>query len=347
MLRIDMLRKVGMGVVVLSAASGCLRRKETINVLPDGKVSIEVEYDGEPGDFETADALPGEESGWRVNRHTKVEGDGKESVTLSGERTFAAGEELPGRFSVKGDPDADLYLAFPTTVQSETRPDGVYFHFRRVYSARPWAYVQFWQDRFFDDSIKKIGEKSPEEMTHDERVQLVQAFAGFELFKQVELARVALKESIPDLGQDAWLLARSKLIAVGEKMDWNEFVDRVVMLDAEPRDKTFEDESKRLVSQSLDGFRKTLREAGHLSDDQMERFEAALARAQKGFTITKESGGHQFEILVHMPGEIVAHNADKIDDDGAAVWEFDGNAFRDRPFELMMTSKLPKGRDER
>jgi len=343
----EFLKKVGMGAVILAAVGGCLRRKETINLQPDGKVSIAVEYVGEPDDFQTADALPSEGSDWRVSCETKVEGEGKESVMLSGERTFEAGEKLPGRFAAKGDPDADLCLAFPTTIRKVTRPDGVYVHFRRVYTARPWAYVQYWQDRFFDDSVKKIGEKSPEEMTHDERVQLVKAFAGFELLKQVELARAALAESVPDLEQDAWLGARTGLLGVGEEMNWDEFVDRVITLDAEERDKTFEEESKRLVCDSLAGFRKTLHEAANFSADQKERFETALTRAQKRFTITKETGGHQFEILVHMPGEIVAHNADKIDDDGAAVWEFDGSAFRDRPFELMMTSKLPRDREER
>ncbi len=346
MLRNELIGAVAIGAVVLAAAGGCLLRKETITIKPDGAVTIALAYEGESKEFETADALPSEESGWAVTRTTKTEENGKETSTRSAERTFAAGEELPGSFAKKRDPDADLYLAFPTTIRREKRADGVYLHFRRVYTPRPWAHVQFWQDQFFDDSVKKIGEKSPDEMTHDERVQLVKAFAGFEIFKQVELVRQALRECDADLKQDAWLHARAALLKVGEDTDWGAFVDRVANLGAEERDKTFEEESKRIVQDSLDAFRRTLRTAADYGDGPMERFEAAFAKAKKRYEITSQTGGHGFEIRVHMPGEVVAHNADKIDDDGAAEWEFDGSIFRDRAYELMITSKLPKDREE-
>lgn len=347
MSRNELIGAVAIGAVVLAAAGGCLRRKETITIKPDGTVTIAQEYEGESKEFETADALPCEESGWPVTRTTKTEENGKETSALSAERTFAAGEDLPASFAKKHDPDTDLYLAFPTTIRREKRADGVYLHFRRVYAPRPWAYVQLWQDNFIDDSVKKIGEKSPEEMTRDERVQLVKAFAGFEMFKQLEIVHQALRECDADLKQDAWLRARAALLKVGEDMDWGAFVDRVANLAAEERDKTFEEESKRIVQNELDAFRRTLRTAADYGDGPMERFEAAYTRAKKQYAITNDTGGHAFEIRVHMPGEIVAHNADKIDDDGAAEWEFDGNAFRDRPYELMITSKLPKDSDER
>ena len=346
MLRNELIWAAAIAVLVLTAA-GCLRRKETITLKPDGVVTIALEYEGESKEFEIADALPSEKNGWPVTRTTKTEENGKETSTLSAERTFAAGEELPGSFARKHDPDADLHLAFPTTIRREKRADGVYLHFRRVYTPRPWAYVQFWQDQCFDDTVKKIGEKSPDEMTHDERVQLVKAFAEFEMFKQVEIVRQALRECDADLKQDAWLNARKALLKVGEDMDWGAFVDRVANLGAEERDKTFEEESKRIVQDSLDAFRHALRPAADYGDVQMERFEAAYARAKKQYTITNELGGHGFQVRVLMPGEVVAHNADKIDDDGAAEWEFDGGVFRDRCYELMITSKLPKDSDER
>ncbi|MDO8630126.1 MAG: hypothetical protein Q7R41_06495, partial [Phycisphaerales bacterium] len=154
-------------------------------------------------------------------------------------------------------------------------------------------------------------------------------------------------ESDRDLSQDAWLCARAALLKVGEGVNWDAFVDRVVNLSEDERNQTFEQESQRIVQDSLEAFRRALRAAANYGDSPMERFEAAYNRANKRYTITNKLGGHEFRILVHMPGEVVAHNADKMDDDGAAFWEFGGNAFRDRPYELMITSKLPKDGEER
>ena len=72
----------------------------------------------------------------------------------------------------------------------------------------------------------------------------------------------------------------------------------------------------------------------------MQQFELAYERAKKEFDVTDALGGHHFEICVTMPGSIVAHNADKDIDQGEVCWDFGGDAFRDRPVELMITSRV-------
>ena len=73
---------------------------------------------------------------------------------------------------------------------------------------------------------------------------------------------------------------------------------------------------------------------------QISQFESAFARAERFHQISSDLRGHAFEIHIHMPGEIVAHNADEWSEDGGALWAFDGRAFRDRPYELLAISRV-------
>jgi hypothetical protein len=325
----------------MGLAGGCLERKETIRVAPDGGVHVEIQYSGEPEQMETADALPSDASGWPVRRDVELDKDGKEVVTLTAERRFQPREDLPRNFAPKDDPDADLYLQFPTSVQIERRDDGLYMHFRRTYLPRAWANIQYWQDQIIDDDIKKRADKPVEEMSEEDRVMIVKAFAGFEFYKQLELLSVAMRRLGAEVPQDVWLRARAALLETAEATDWDAVVARVVGLPEDQRDKAFEAESQKLLEGTHRAFAAELAAAGKFSELQMERFEAAFTRAKKEHQITHELSAHAFKTTVFMPGEVVAHNADKIDDDGAAEWEFGGDAFRDRPFEMMITSKLP------
>ena len=217
-----------------------------------------------------------------------------------------------------------------------------------MYAPRDWAYVQLWADLGLDDNIKKLGEKKPEELTHEERVQIIKAFAGVEGYKQMELAQRALKESDEHLKPDHWLMARKALLNVYEEsVDWDEIARRVENLSNEERDQTFERESKRILEEAHQAFVGSLKRDAGYDREQIAKFEAAYERAKKYYDITNQLGGHAFEIHVTMPGTLVAHNGDKADDDGTVKWEFDGKAFRDRPYELLVTSRLPLDRDEK
>jgi hypothetical protein len=329
-------------------ALGCVKRKETLIVKPDGAVTVTIEYEGDKGDFDKGDAMPSEKGGWKVSRELRTEENKKEEVHLTGERTFKPGEELPGSYAAPNDPDAGLYLKFPTTLTRERRKDGVYLHLRRMYLPREWAYVQFWADAHIDDNIKKLGEKKPEELTHEERVQILKAFASVEAYKQMELAQRALKDADPTFKPDHWLLARAALMKVyEEKVDWDALAKRHENTPQEDQDEQFERESQRISGQAHQAFLGSLHRDAEYDADHLAKFDAAYERAKRYYDITNQLGGHGFQLHVQMPGTIVAHNGDGLDDDGSVKWEFDGKAFRDRPYELMVTSRLPLDRDEK
>ncbi len=334
-------RIAAFGCLALMVAAGCLKRKETITIASDGSTTIRLHYTGTPSDFKTADALPAAASGWPIE--VAVTTDGKdETQTRVAQRTFAAGQPLPRTFAAEDDPDADLYLDFPTTVRTERRADGVYYHYRRTYQPRKWAYVRYWQEHFINEDIDKLGRKPAEELTLDERIRLFKAFAASISHEKMEMARAALAQCDPDLPADHWLMARRALLDVYAGLDYAALVRNSDGLSEEERNAHFDRLGREIEDRALSGLVACLRATAGYDDVAVGRFETEYERAKRQFDITNQLGGHGFEIRVKMPGEILAHNADRVDADdaGAVVWEFDGKAFRDRPYELSVTSRV-------
>lgn len=320
-------------------AGGCLERKETVVVGADGGVTIKIRYEGKEEELNTLDALPKEENGWTVSRGEHKDKEDKETHFLTAEQSFKPGAALPRSYAAEDDRDRALYTDFPTTLRIERRADGTYYHFARVYSPRRWAYVQFWEAQALDDDVKKLAEKKADELTREERVRLMKAFGDFEAMRQVELAQAAAAALGDALPQDRWLGARRAALDVYENLDYDALAAELETLDAEARDRRTEEEVTRLLERARGAMMEALNTGG-CREDCAEMFARALKRATREYDITAQVGGHAFRIAVHMPGEIVAHNADKVDDDGEAIWEFTGEAFRDRSYELRVTSRV-------
>lgn len=321
------------------AASGCLERKETITVMHDGSAEIALAFTGETKDFKTADSLPSAAAGWDVTWEIrKKKGDDEERV-LHSRRVFAAGTELPGSYAADDDADGDLAVAFPTTVDIEERPDGTYYHFRRTYTPRAWSNVRFWNDYFIDDDIKKLGDKPSEDLTMEERVKIMRALTNIEAYEQVEHARTALGEIDPELSQDRWLAVRRAVLDVYDTIDLAAFVRQYEDLAQEERDKVIDAEGERYEALAKDAMVRALQDGAGYDNGAAAAFLNAYDRADRRYKITNQVGGHKFIITVQMPGEIVDHNAQKVDENGAH-WEFDGSAFRDRAYPLMITSRV-------
>lgn len=340
--------------------AGCLKRTEKIMVHRDGRVSIALQYEGDPAEYDARDAMPNKTTWREVTYRTEIGDDGKETRFLTARQDFAPKAQLPESYAEPGDPDADLYTRFPTTLSIERRGDGTYYHFRRVYEPRRWAYVQYWHDLCINDDVKKITEKPIEELTRLEQIRLIKALVRIEAFKQIEFAKAALAGCEPDLPSERWLVARRALLRsyeeVGLFVDQYEpqphsdgennvstidsVIDRCGALLQEARDECYAQEGHRLLTNGYDALTNVLKGDAALGTARMHRFDLAYQRAKKEFEITDALGGHHFEICVTMPGSIVAHNADNDTDQGEVCWNFGGDAFRDRPVELMITSRV-------
>jgi len=358
---------IGCTTLVSLPLAGCLERKETITVTQDGRVKMEFKYKGDPADFEGGDAMPSEAVMDRIAINREVNNDGDEEVNLEAERSFEPGEMLLDSFAVAGGPDGDLYLRFPTSLTMERRDGGTYYHFARTYEARPWAYVQYWQDFIMQGDTQKLADKPVEELTLDERVELIRSFAGIEAFKQVEFAKAALAECAPGLPQHHWLMARQNLLHVFaadgmlpdkrtlDLFGHGDYLDSLVarcdaLADGE-RDACYEQEAERVLSLSYQALVQSLRDNAGFKDADVAAFDRAYVRAQRRYEITNLLGGHHFEVCVKMPGRIIAHNADDVEDldeetgiGTEACWGMEGKGVRDRQFEMMVTSFVPASR---
>lgn len=350
----------------LTALAGCVLREEKIQIAKDGSAVVELEISGTPAELANADALPSAKSGWAVQQRIEQDKD-EEKLFLTTERSFAPGETWPSTFAAPSDPDGDLSLAFPTELRVEDRPDGVYYFFHRVYTPRNWAYVQYWQDVFFDEEVQKLGEKPVEELTREERRSIIQAFASFEAFKQAEFARTALAECAPDLSmtdrlaarqalldvyKNYGLLARSLRLNIFDKEDEPVYaiMDRCSFSTEQARDACYDAEASRLLKEAHSAVTAKLRGDLGFKPGQVARYERAFDRARRRYEITNQLGGQHFEVTVELPGEVIAHDGDDASFDEAegmsgVVWRFEGNAFRDRTHELTVVSRVAKESD--
>jgi hypothetical protein len=332
-------------VAGILAAPGCVLRKEAIRVSADGSATIDLEISGTEDELAGEDAMPSERSGWSIVRRIEKEGD-EEKVVLESRRVFEARESLPRTFAAKDDPNAGLYLDFPTTIQMEQRGDGLYYVFRRSYTPRRWGYVQFWQEQLFDDNIRKLAEKPVEDLSRDEKMQIVQAFSGLEAYKQLTFAEEALKKLSADVPLEAGLWARRALLDVYEEDNafFGSVLDRCEPLPKDDQNDCFLRESERILQEGRIAYVDSLRNQARVNDAQLDRFSRACDWEKRYYEVTDQLGGHAFEIDVYLPGEIVAHNADKSElndrGEGYVRFQFDGKAFRDRSHELIVVSRV-------
>jgi hypothetical protein len=326
-------------VVLCSASIGCLRRKERFEISSDGRVTIRLEYRGNETDWRTEDAMPSRESGWDIEESKETEDD-EEIRVIRATRTFAPGESLPANFVPSGSSNPDLYTAFPTSVRLEKRPDGLYVHFNRTYTPRRWAYVDYWRKKFISEDIEKLAEKRAADLTREERIKLLKAFAAVEAHKRAEFALAALRACDSPLATEYGVRSWRTILDVYQEIDVDRLLQVFESTDDAQREAEFDRESQRLMRQAHESLMASLPAVSDDDRNKIAQFGREYHRVQKAHKITEQTGAHFFEIHVQMPGRIVAHNADKIAEDGTAVWEFSGEAFRDRAHEIMMISRV-------
>jgi hypothetical protein len=341
-----MMIAVTVAVATLVPTTGCLRRKETITVNPDQSVRIDIEYQDDTPNFGAPDAMPGKEAGWDAETVAEKKDNGDMEYRLVASRTFAPGTPLPRNYVAPRDPDADLYLDFPTELSVENGPDGTLYTLRRVYTARPWAYVQYWEDRVMEGDVKKLLDKPENELTAEEKEKILRALASVEVLRRLELSHTALQRAEIRMHPEGWLEARQALLDRITELDFTPILETQKQLEAAPADspekdaleKRLQSMLKELSDASLNAYEEQLK--GSLEAAANAAYEKSLQRVTKQYEITKATSGHQFEIRVKMPGRVLGHNADKVEEDGTVVWEFDGKAFHDRDHELLVVSRL-------
>jgi hypothetical protein len=330
---------IGVSAVLLACLAGCLVRKEKIRVARDGSVDYQVAMEGNT-EMEVRDAEgPDPALGWQdVRLFSETDDKGKETWHRTATMHVPPGGSLPNRFVVEP-PPYGVFLQFPTEVTVEQRADGQYYHFRRVYQAMPWRVYDWYRFRHLEDDekVKAILELDKEKWTEEDYRMVAAALMRVKIDQQMFLLREAMRSAAPDLPQDTWLLIRQSLLALAEKYDWSQ-IKEALALPKEEREKRLEllgDAFEQAIDKA---FQQACEE--HIPASQLATVQAELQLVSKRFETINVYGGQGFEITVHLPGEIVGHNGDEIEN-GGVKFKLGGYFFRDRPHELLATSFVP------
>jgi hypothetical protein len=338
------IRPSAIAIVALLAAclAGCIERKETIRVAGDGTVRIRVEMVADAADELTADRVPSPEMGWRVERSERRDAAGNvQKHVLIADIERRADEPLPDRFGPAEPPLAGAELHFTTSVTTEMRRGATARHFRRIYDARPWAYVEAEEERIKEShGLDALDGRDLASFSAAERERLLRGFAEIEAARTLVFARAAFADVSPRLAPAAWLAVESSVRPVVEGLDYPTLA---ALLGAH------DPSADSALVEAGEGFERDLRTAiltalesacGYGGDD-LGAFVERLDWHQRFYQVTRDLGGERFEVTVEMPEPIVASNADEVDG-RRATWRFDGTRFRDREFELLVTSEPPR-----
>lgn len=325
------------GAAWLLLLSGCLERKESVRVDRDGGVALRVEMTGDLGDFTGGDSLPSEECGWRVSEETREKEDGGQERRLVATLDVHPGEPLPESFATDGDPARSVALRFPTTVKVERRRDGTYYHFKRTYKARQFARYNFFPK---GQSDEPWAGKDPAELNDDDRRALLTRLRAEQSLKMCEFVRAGADALHEEWPQDHGLVLRRELLDYFDRLE----LDPLLALLSQEQSPERDAEVNRLGEEMLAGVR-------HVLDDTLDRLEVPRPQREKFMNayeteqtrrgITEDLMDERWAVDVRLPGDIVAHNADRIED-GAAIWEFDAQKLMDRDVELMVTSRVER-----
>lgn len=339
MKRMNIMAGMLLGVIWLS---GCLERKETITIREDGSIKFAIAHSSESwDDMYLGDAWPRLEGGWFAESSSVVDQEGKETFHLTAEMTLPAEAQLPADYEIPLDPYPATSAKFPTSLTMERRNDGTYYHFKRTYAARKWAYIAALREEIKErlglnaEALQPVGKDNPQR----QRTEL-RALAEYEIVKLEKFAGEALKDVQPDLPQDVFLAVRAALLEQSKELDFELLMELIAGAEDDPMfEEELAEEAEEFEVKAMDAIARALREGGYLSGSKTREFFRRFEWHQVYFQVTEDLADDAFMITIVMPGEIIGHNGDKAS--GSSVtWEFTGERFRDRDYDLMVTSRV-------
>ena len=325
------------GLLVLSLG-GCLEREETLKVQEDGTVEVTITLTADsPQELDSAPA-PEARDGWSVRQSLKGEGQ-KAKHVLTASRRFAPGDTLPSCDAPPGADDAHLHLQFPTDVRIEKRADGTYYHFRRVFEARPSAWWNRVEDRgAYERLADRVGQKD-KPLSAQEWSDAVRELLQVQVGRKLTVARRAVLEAAPEFPQDRWLKAYGQVVRMGRDAETSELVAILQRPESPERNTAVSEVAQEWEDRVEAAIRKALAAEG-LDQIQLSAFDKARARINRQNQITSQVEGESFVVHVAFPGRPVGSNADE-QSDGVHTWRFRGNRLMDRNYELLATARVP------
>lgn len=358
------------GVLLIT---GCVKRIERINVFEDGSADFETQFEGGPSDVLNGDAAPSVDSGWQVQDRTEYDSEGKAKLIRVATKHVGPAEQLPSSYATADSRLQEIGLQFPTMLRIERADGGTYYHFRRVYTRRPFNFVHYFDAQAEkSEAYEDIKGKQAEELTDQDYEALIHVMIEADRAKTsafIAQTQTELGDQIPQL---PLLQAQNAVLKLYDQPD---FVDKTLeLLHAESDDEFNEFESTFRQRQS-DKIAESLTISG-IDADTVQVFVEEYQTLRETYEITEDLGDEEWVVTISLPGQLVAHNSpdpflnkqfmDKREHKGAiaddvkityrsssgetgtyysgpfnVAWKFTGDALHDRDVILMATSFLP------
>ncbi len=361
---------LGAGLLVVGLAlTGCVKRKETITVKEDGSATWRIEVSGDKEDMSAEPIgqsvvrnplharqwihrgvpILAEVDGWSFSekRDQKRGSDDKvrTEIVRTVEKQFDSVAAMPNTYPSEDAAGSELALQHPTSLTLEHTADGTYYHFRRTYEPRESAYVNYWYEQLYEE----YGDVDEEDMTDEDTRKFVRDLVRVEELKQIAIlqrAETGLKKPLPHMARIA---ARDAVATVYGRVDEGEIIQLLELMD-DDNDENGDDDDSSAEESSLERMEALARDVennvmwtvgravrGKASAAQTEELMNAFVLERRRYEITEDYEDEAWEIHLALPGKIVGHNANKVED-GQIVWEMGAGEFMDRRVELLATS---------
>lgn len=334
--------RVACSIVVLgSLTGGCVKRAETITVHKDGSVRLEIKVEGDRADMESGAPAIARAPGWKFAERLEKDDEGKETVIRTASTTIPPRGTIPATYPTN-DPEGEaMAVQHPTTLIIERRADGTYYHFRRVFEARPWAYLNYYQQKLIEEPLEQAGDTPPEEFSPEKKRELVQNIIRLEAMKHLTHARRVALSLDPPMRQDYWVQIYQAVQDTLERVDTDDVLKLLdASLGADESDEAVDEQLTELADelnkQFTDAIRKELLRLG-MSGRYATAFGESIEEENRRFAITEDYGDELWGVYLSMPGRLVGHNGDRVRK-GKIEWSLDGKGFYDRQVELLATS---------
>lgn len=344
-------------VTCVLALAACLENEETIDVAPDGSVTVELRSKGDVSDLADGYPLPLDapwepltdatrqwlrvlgadtgsasvrasldERGWSFSDPNETE--------LAVRRTFASVEDLPRWFAPPGDPYRDAHLRRDTRLDVRVAGGRTVYVLERTLRARGAnKHVLFnerWEREIPDDVEQRFGK--PDRSVSDAEVRQI---ADVLRASVTEIAELFVREALVGIWTEGDgslpASAAAEIVARVQEAQAALVTDELVRrCDAFDAEEDAGDEREHPLETLERALRETLRAT--LADELVRRRvplktrNAVLYAAEHALTTsdaTNDLHDEAFTIRVGMPGTIVAGNHQRLEG-GRAVWELDG-----------------------
>ncbi len=322
----------------LLAATGCLKRRETIQVQPDGWSRIVVELDGDPQDVMEGDASFADPGPWSVDDEFRTNNDGEQQLCRTAILDIAPGAPFPTHYAGNDEELSKASLTMTTELTLEQRPDGTYYHFKRVYHRRAWAEVGYFRTKLMEEHATRFGDKDFEDMDRDERLEVARTLINVESTKTVALSQKAARAIQPRLNQLEWLAVRQGISQAFENID----PARMVELLGSPDSGAEIQAQVRLISEEIERRIAGILDNEDATGGRTQAFLQQLEFQRLAFLISEDLNDEDLEFTLKLPGTIVGHNSlNEAPEGGSISWAFGGGALHDRDHVLMASSFVP------